>query len=91
MGKDTPTRPLAYLGRCSGNRPKEAERNDRHVQGSGYAKDARGGGPSRESRAAGVSEPTVRKRLKPQGPSPKMPVKAKGPSVADEYSATDGL
>ena len=39
------------------------------------------------SRATGVSEPTVRKYLKPQDLSPKMPVKAKGPSVMDEYSA----
>jgi len=39
------------------------------------------------SRATGVSEPTVRKYLKPQDLSPKMPVKAKGPSVMDQYSA----
>ena len=39
-----PTRPLAYLCRCFGNRLKEAERNDQHVQSSGYTKDAQGGG-----------------------------------------------
>ena len=39
-----PTRPLAYLGHCFGDRLKEAERNDQHVQSSGYTKDAQGGG-----------------------------------------------
>ena len=39
------------------------------------------------SRATGASEPTVRKRLKPQDLSPKMPARAKGPSVVDGCSA----
>ena len=38
------------------------------------------------ARKAGVSEPTVRKYLKPQDLSPKIPVRAKGPSVMDEYA-----
>lgn len=39
------------------------------------------------SRAIGVSEPTVRKYLKPRGLSPKIPAKAKGPSAMDAYAA----
>ena len=39
------------------------------------------------SRATGVSEPTVRKYLKPQDLSPKMPVRSKGLSVMGDYAA----
>lgn len=38
------------------------------------------------ARSAGVSEPTVRKYLKPQDLSPTLPVKEKRPSVMDSYA-----
>lgn len=39
------------------------------------------------ARNAGVSEPTVRKYLKPRDLSPTLPVKEKRPSVMDRYAA----
>ena len=38
------------------------------------------------ARNAGVSEPTVRKYLRPRDMSPSLPVKEKRPSVMDRYA-----
>ena len=81
------TRPLANLGHCSDDRPKEAERNNQHVWVQGIQRTRiERGSIIGIARIAGVSEPTARKYPEPQGLSLKMPMRKVMPTLMDPYA-----